>query len=160
MRRLLLIILSVLALPAHADVDLPKTVEDPILTIQVAQDSYQLDYATLETLPEHRFTTTTIWTDGPQEFVGVKVADLLNQLMSDAKQVSLTAANGYQIDVPADHYHEVDAIIAYLRNGEQMTLRDKGPLWIVYPYDSHPRYKSEIMFANSIWQLERIDLKN
>jgi len=160
MRRLLFIILSLFALPAHADMVLPETVTDPILTIQTSDKTYELDRAALEALPNFQFTTATIWTDGPQEFVGVRVVDLLELLESDAERLALTAANSYQIEVPVAHYHEFDAIIAYLRNGEPMTLRDKGPLWIVYPYDSDPRYKTEIMFANSIWQLERIDLKN
>ncbi|WP_407493480.1 oxidoreductase [Pseudooceanicola sp. MF1-13] len=153
-------ILSLFALPALAD-ELPtKPDPTPILTVETDTGSYHLTRETIAKLPSHSFTTSTIWTDGPQEFVGIRVADLLNLLDKDATTLQLTAANGYQIDVQAAHFHDFDAIIAYLRNGEPMTLRDKGPLWIVYPYDSDPRYKAEIIFANSIWQLERIELKH
>jgi hypothetical protein len=68
----------------------------------------------------------------------------------------LTAANGYQIRLPVADFDPDGAIIAYDRNGSAMTLRDKGPLWLVYPYDSDPRFRSEIVYANSIWQLDRI----
>ena len=50
-------------------------------------------------------------------------------------------------------------IIAYERNGKEMSVRSKGPLWIVYPYDSNPSYKTEAIYSRSIWQLEGIVLK-
>ena len=37
-----------------------------------------------------------------------------------------------------------------------MTLRDKGPLWVIYPFDDDPRYRSETVYFRSIWQLNRI----
>ncbi|MEC8574513.1 MAG: oxidoreductase, partial [Pseudomonadota bacterium] len=37
-----------------------------------------------------------------------------------------------------------------------MSLRDKGPLWIVYPFDSDPAYQTEAIYSRSIWQLEEI----
>ncbi len=58
--------------------------------------------------------------------------------------------------MPIAHYSERTALIAYARNGQPMTLRDKGPLWIVYPFDTDPMYRSEVIYANSIWQLEQI----
>ncbi|RYH00603.1 oxidoreductase, partial [Salipiger sp. IMCC34102] len=39
-----------------------------------------------------------------------------------------------------------------------MQVRDKGPLWIVYPYDDTPEYRSEVIYSRSIWQLDRIEV--
>jgi hypothetical protein len=50
-------------------------------------------------------------------------------------------------------------IVAFARNGAPMPLRDKGPLWIVYPYDSNPDYQSELIYSRSIWQLDRIEVR-
>jgi hypothetical protein len=50
------------------------------------------------------------------------------------------------------------ALVSYLRNGAPMTLRDKGPVWLVYNYDSDPAYRTEVIYANSIWQLDRIEI--
>ena len=44
----------------------------------------------------------------------------------------------------------------YLRNGEPMSVRDKGPLWVVYNFDSNPEFQTEVMYSRSIWQLDRI----
>ncbi len=43
-------------------------------------------------------------------------------------------------------------------NGETMPVRRKGPLWIVYPYDSDEAYRSEAIYSRSIWQLDRIEV--
>ncbi|MFM7446066.1 MAG: oxidoreductase, partial [Tabrizicola sp.] len=49
-------------------------------------------------------------------------------------------------------------ILAYLQNGEPMSVREKGPLWVVYPYDLKAEYQTEVTFSRSIWQLVRLDL--
>ena len=39
-----------------------------------------------------------------------------------------------------------------------MTVRDKGPFWIIYPFDSNPDYQSEVIYSRSIWQLNRLEV--
>jgi hypothetical protein len=46
-----------------------------------------------------------------------------------------------------------------MRNGASMTVRDKGPLWIIYPYDARRDYRTEIHYSRSVWQLEQIDVR-
>ncbi|MEE4295919.1 MAG: hypothetical protein V2J20_04800 [Wenzhouxiangella sp.] len=38
-------------------------------------------------------------------------------------------------------------------DGAPYSVRQKGPLWIVFPYDQDPRYRTEAVYALSIWQL-------
>jgi hypothetical protein len=52
------------------------------------------------------------------------------------------------------------ALIAYAMDGKEMSVRYKGPLWIVYPYDSNANYRTEITYARSVWQLDRIDVRD
>jgi hypothetical protein len=40
-----------------------------------------------------------------------------------------------------------------------MSLREKGPLWIIYPFDSSPEYQTELIYSRSIWQLNRIEVQ-
>jgi hypothetical protein len=47
-------------------------------------------------------------------------------------------------------------MIAYARNGEPMSLREKGPFWLVYNYDADPAFRTETVYSRSIWQLDRI----
>ncbi|WP_252928140.1 hypothetical protein [Paracoccus sp. 08] len=43
--------------------------------------------------------------------------------------------------------------MAYLMDDREISVRDKGPLWIVYPYDADRQYQTEVIYSRSIWQL-------
>ncbi len=61
--------------------------------------------------------------------------------------------------IPATDWVDGGPIIAYLQNGNPMSVRDKGPLWVIYPYDDNPDYQSEVTYSRSIWQLDRITVE-
>ncbi len=114
------------------------------------------DLHMLEALGTTSFTTTTIWTEGPQRFTGVSLHDLLSALDVTGGSIKAVAINEYSTEIPLEDAVPEGPIIAWARNGSLMSVRDKGPLWLVYPFDDHPEYRSEIIFARSIWQLSRI----
>jgi hypothetical protein len=118
----------------------------------------QFDHAMLSQMKAVTFQTSTIWTDGPQVFTGVALVDLLDDLGAEGTGLHVIAANDYTIEIPMSDVVEGGPILAYARNGSQMTLRDKGPLWIVYPYDLNPAYQSETIYARSVWQVDRIEV--
>ncbi len=117
------------------------------------------DLAMLASMASETIETTTIWTDGIQQFQGVSLAYLLDVLSVEDGTLVATAINDYSVEIPVTDAVADGPIIAYLQNGEAMSIRDKGPLWIIYPYDSDPRYKSEVIYARSIWQLDRIEVR-
>ncbi|HEX9857587.1 MAG TPA: oxidoreductase, partial [Paracoccaceae bacterium] len=47
----------------------------------------------------------------------------------------------------------------YAQNGVPLSVRDMGPLWVIYPYDSDVDYQSEVIYSRSIWQLQRMDIR-
>lgn len=132
------------------------TTEDILLSVSGPEISQDLTRADLEEIGVVSFRTTTIWTDGPQEFTGTPLNAFVAALGLEEGAMQAIAANDYAVDVPLSDAVEGGPIIAFLRNGEPMTLRDNGPLWLVYPYDQNSDYQSEIIYARSIWQLERI----
>jgi hypothetical protein len=69
------------------------------------------------------------------------------------------ALNGYAVEIPVADLDDKAPIVAYFINGESFSRRDKGPLWVVFPYDSDEKYKSEVNYAYSIWQLQRLTVK-
>lgn len=144
---------------AHAD---SHPDGDVLLTVTDAQGTEMAlyDRAALEALPSATFETTTIWTDGIQEFTGVPLAALAEDLGIVEGSLTAMAVNDYSIEIPLADAIEGGPIIAYLNNGEPMSLREKGPLWVVYPYDSNDAYRSEIIYSRSIWQLDRLKLND
>lgn len=126
------------------------------ITSQNAEDAAVFDADMLAALPVVEFTTGTIWTEGPQTFVGVSMADLLAHVGATGSSIAATAINDYAVEIPVSDIAEGAPIVAYLMNGETMSVRDKGPLWVVYPYDSDDAFQSEVVYSRSIWQLDRI----
>jgi len=45
------------------------------------------------------------------------------------------------------------------RDGVDMPVSDKGPLFIVYPYDSEPELKSQLFYSRSAWQVAELIVK-
>lgn len=119
---------------------------------------FQLDRSMLEALPEDGIETTTIWTFGLQRFRGARLYSLLQCLGVEDGLLTLSAKNEYLIEIPVDEVRPDGALIAYERNGAPMPTREKGPLWLVYPYDSDPAFRTETIYAQSIWQLDRIEI--
>ncbi len=118
--------------------------------------SASMDLAALQNLPQEAIETSTIWTDGVQLFEGVSLSALLEPLALDGGQLILIAQNDYQVRLSVADAVSQEGLLAHSRNGQPMSLRDKGPLWLVYPYDKSAVYRSETIFAQSVWQLDRI----
>lgn len=104
------------------------------------------------------FATSTIWTDGTATYSGVLLRDFLLAVGATGDTVTLTALNDYQITIPAADALEDGPLLAYLSDGKPMSVRDKGPVWLIYPFDDDPAYQNEQTFSRSIWQLNRIEI--
>jgi len=141
---------------------LPAPEGEVLLTVsgaienETADGVVSLELAQLQALPEQVFTTSTIWTETPVVFTGVSLRDVLDHAGVEATKIKAVALNDYIVEIPLDGVSDQAPIIAYLMDGEQMSPRDKGPLWIVYPYDADPDYRTEVVYSRSIWQLNRI----
>lgn len=130
--------------------------QDTVLTVTGPQGSTEYDMAALEALGQASFTTSTIWTEGPHLFTGVPLATLLREAGIEEGSVTATAVNDYAVEIPVEGLTEDYPLVAYRMDDRQMSLRDKGPLWVVYPYDSAPDLQSEVIYSRSIWQLDRL----
>ncbi len=104
-----------------------------------------------------RLSTTTPWTEGVQEFVGTPMADIFG-VGNGASLIRLTALNDYVATMPADFVTDDYPIIAYERNDMPMSVRDKGPYWLILPFDRDDAFMTESMMSRSVWQLVQIEI--
>jgi hypothetical protein len=118
------------------------------------------DLEMLEALAATTIETSTIWTDGVHSFQGVSLAVLSERLGISGTNLRALAVNDYAVEIPLSDAVENGPIIAYKMDGKTMSVRDKGPLWIIYPYDSSADYRTEVVYSRSIWQLDRIEAVN
>jgi hypothetical protein len=157
------IVALVMAGAVRAD-DVSTPSGDVILTVtgavQFSDDAQSLkfDFETLSALGLEIVETTTIWTDGVQTFEGVSLKTLIDTLGVQDGTLLATAINDYTVEIPVSDAVEDGPIIAVMVNGERMSVRDKGPLWIIYPYDASSSYRTEVIYSRSIWQLDRIEV--
>ncbi|GAD54149.1 hypothetical protein [Limimaricola cinnabarinus] len=126
------------------------------------EGAVRFDLQDLDALPQLVFETGTIWTDGVSTFSGVPVAALLEKaglektLEQPDATLELIALNDYRVRIPMDEIGPELPIIATRIDGKTVPVRDKGPYWLVYPYDSDPRFRTEDVYARSIWQLAKM----
>ncbi|WP_338401958.1 molybdopterin-dependent oxidoreductase [Paragemmobacter straminiformis] len=145
---------------------LPAPTGEVVLTVSGALSQTNtpggaaFDMDMLAALPARSFVTTTTWTDGEKLFSGVPLKTLLETVGASGSTLTATALNDYSVTIPLDSLSDDAPIVAYSIDGAPFPRRDKGPLWIVYPYDADPAYRSEAVYGYSIWQLSTLTLSN
>ncbi len=123
------------------------------IAIDVVGNVATFDRASLEAMPQHGLTTKTPWYDEAQTFTGVLVRDLLASVGSKGTNLLVVALNDYTSEIPISDFQQYDVLLAVKRGGAYMPVSDKGPLFIVYPYDSDPLLRTEKYYSRSAWQV-------
>lgn len=122
-------------------------------------DAAQFDLDALMALPKTEYITSTIWTDGDIRFTGVALTDLMQALGADPDSIVAKALNDYSITISKDDIGPDYPMIAYHMDGETFSRREKGPLWVVFPYDRSEDFKQELVYGLSVWQLETLTVE-
>ncbi|MFY9996381.1 MAG: molybdopterin-dependent oxidoreductase [Leclercia sp.] len=117
------------------------------------------DIASLEKLGMVSFQTTSPWYNGRTTFTGIPMQKLMDYVGAKGSVLKVTALNDYTTDIPLDDFKQYNAILALKINGEYMRIRDKGPLFIVYPYDSLPELNNKIYYSRSAWQVSKMNIE-
>ncbi len=118
----------------------------------------EFDLAMLDALPQRETVTSTPWFDGPQTFSGPLLSELVKSLGVQGSALRVVAINDYAVEIPVSDLLEYPVILASRHNGNLMPLRDKGPLFVVFPFDEVPALQNEVYFARSAWQVRRIEV--
>jgi hypothetical protein len=119
----------------------------------------RFDMAMLESIGTTTVVTDTPWTDKAVRFDGVLIARLLEVVGARGDTVEAVAINDYKIEIPVADFTDHPVILAYRMDGKRMRVRDKGPLWVIYPWSDFPDLKSEKYYNRSIWQVTVMELK-
>lgn len=118
------------------------------------------DLALLEKLPQQNFSTRTPWYPQPRKFTGVLLRDLLAAVgAAPGAAIKAVALNDYRVDIPAEDVASHGTMLAYLLDDKPMTVREKGPLVIIYPFDDKPELRTALHYSRAIWQLRALELK-
>ena len=117
------------------------------------------DLEMLQKLPQQTFVTKTPWDKKPTKFTGPLLRDVLSAVKSSGKTLTALALNDYKTTIPAEDANLFDVIVAHKIDDMAISVRTKGPLFIIYPFDSKPELKASKYYGRSAWQLKSIKVE-
>ena len=145
--------------------DLPQPSGEVILTVKGniahsnAEGEARFDRAMLEALGTTQIKTRTPWHDGTVTFEGVPFKTLIEYVGGEGESVNAIALNDYGTTIPMTDIQETGVILATKLNGRDMEVRDKGPVFVIYPYDSDPALQTQTFYARSAWQVAELSVE-
>lgn len=138
----------------------PVSDADPVLTVSYQGKSHAFSMAALQAMPSETVATETPWTDGMRSYRGVPLAHLLKTVQAkNVQSMKVTALNDYHavVDYPAIQKYPV--ILAYEADGKVMRVRDKGPLWLLYPLSDYEALRVPKRHSEMVWQVRTIEIE-
>ncbi|WP_254656492.1 molybdopterin-dependent oxidoreductase [Roseovarius sp. 217] len=128
-----------------------------ILTVVGPDRSESFSLAELLSMQQTTLVTTNDYVDEATEFRGPSLRSVLEDMAVERNvTLKLVALNDFSSEVPAADAFDYNVILAVLRDGEPMSVREKGPIWVIYPMDEHPELQDEIYNDRLVWQLKTI----
>ena len=115
--------------------------------------------ADLEARTWHTIETGNEFITGLGVFRGPLVSDVLSLIgHADATQARMIAVNEFYSEVDMAELARFNAILAMEMNGKPLSLRDFGPIWVMYPIDDHSELQDSRFNNRLVWQLKAIEL--
>ncbi|ACM38696.1 MULTISPECIES: oxidoreductase [Rhizobium/Agrobacterium group] len=114
------------------------------------------DLGMLEAIGSTVIKTANPWYEGRTAFEGVPLKKLMDFVGAKGTKVTAVALNDYVTTIPLDDFNRFNVLLAFKRDENYMPVRDKGPLFIVYPYDSDQQLQSQVYYMRSAWQVSKL----
>ncbi len=158
------LVLQVAATPMAAAAELQAPSGQVLLEVRGELTRYQrpgvaqLDLAMLDALPQTTYRVETPWTEGETSFTGVLGSTLFDYLGARPTNVLATALNAYTATLDVSAFTRDGALLATRMNGQPMRIRDKGPVWIIFPWGERPELRIDDVYGLSVWQLKKLEL--
>lgn len=130
-----------------------------VLTINGKDKKHTLSMAAIKALPQQSFVTKTPWYPDSVKFSGPLLRDVLALTKVKGTDISAIALDDYKVQIPMSDAQQYDMILAHKINDESIPVKTKGPLFVVYPYDSKPELQALRFYERSIWQLKALTVK-
>jgi hypothetical protein len=102
-------------------------------------------------------TSIFVMGDAQHTVKGVLMRDLMRHVGGKGQNAKIAALDGYTMDVPVEDFLKYDVVLATEIDGKKLTVRDKGPAWLIYPASANPELKDTIYESRSVWQIKTIE---
>lgn len=119
----------------------------------------EFDRNMLEALGMTQVRMQTQWTRGRPVFEGVLASVLLDAVGARGETARAAALNDYVVEIPLDDFRRYPVVVALKMDGQYLRVRDKGPIWIVYPHEQFAELQTIEIQTRWIWQLRRLEIR-
>jgi hypothetical protein len=87
------------------------------------------------------------------------LSDVLKAVTASGSNIKAAALNDYKVNIPIDDAKKYGVILARQMDGKKLAIRDKGPLFVMYPFEQFPEIKTSVYYSRCIWQLHTISVE-
>jgi hypothetical protein len=135
--------------------------QEMVLVIRHAEKTVEIPLAKIDALPQTDYVAFPPGMDDRAHRVkGPLLKDVVALSGFSGDSLLAVGYDRYQADIPFKDMDDYAVIVARDVDGKEVTLREKGPLWIVYPSDAHPELRHNPIYeARSVWQLKEITVR-
>ncbi|MCV3764431.1 hypothetical protein [Rhizobium sp. TRM95796] len=132
-----------------------------MLVIRTAEKVVEIPLSKIEKLQQSEYVAILPGMDDkPHRARGPLLKDVLALAGISGTTLMAIGFDRYQAEIPMSDLDDFPVLAAREVDGKPLTLRDKGPLWIVYPSEAHPHLRlNPIYEARSVWQLKEISIR-
>ncbi|UFS55568.1 molybdopterin-dependent oxidoreductase [Comamonadaceae bacterium M7527] len=116
-----------------------------------------LGFEDLHKLVQYDLTTSSPWYEGKTTFRGPLLRDVLALTHFQSDTIVAKAVNDYRITIPYEDVVKFNVVLAHTVDGERLTVRTRGPLFVIYPFDQIADLRLSTYYARCIWQLTQLE---
>ncbi|GAA0573029.1 molybdopterin-dependent oxidoreductase [Caenispirillum bisanense] len=129
----------------------------PVLTVAAEGGARAFSVAELEALGLHALEVDLLWQGESDSYQGVLLADVLRVTgLAAAEAVEVEALDGYRAVIPRADIEAWSVLLATRRAGRPMSVREKGPLRILYAMTPEQLLAAPQMDTRWVWMVRAI----
>jgi hypothetical protein len=110
----------------------------------------------LEALGVTGLTTAVPWDAQPRHWEGVSLRRLATAIHATGRPLLVKALNDYVSHIPWSDLEQYNPLLAWLRDGQPIPIRAKGPLVVIYPFTARPELRGDVYNGRSVWHVSEI----
>lgn len=120
----------------------------------------EFDQQLLESLEQHEVATSNPWFADQNTYRGPLGRAIIKAVgAEDATIMRISSINSFLADIPVSDFMDYDVILALQKNGQLQSIRDRGPLFVIYPFDQRANLRTQMHYNRSVWQVKAIDFR-
>lgn len=113
----------------------------------------------LQQLPQYEIKTSIPWSNSVHTFKGPSLEDVLALANAKGQWLTMSALDSYKISFDYQRIKKFQPILALQVDGKLLTVRTKGPIWVILPLDKYEALDAAVYHDFMVWQLVKLDVE-